>query len=39
MVSYTPPAGVSNASDNFAYVVTHGKGGVNPGVVTVQLDP
>jgi hypothetical protein len=37
MVTYTPPAGASNVTDYFVYVVTDGKGGVGAAVIAVQI--
>lgn len=37
VVTYTPPAGVSNQTDYFVYVVTDSKGGVRAAVVTVNI--
>ena len=34
---YTPPAGASNVTDYFVYVVTDGKGGVGAAVIAVQI--
>jgi len=36
-VTYTPPAGVSNKTDYYVYVVTDGKGGVGAAVITVRI--
>jgi len=36
-VTYTPPAGVSNRTDQFVYVVTDGRGGVAAAVMSVQI--
>jgi len=37
MATYTPPAGASNVTDYFVYVVTDGKGGVGAAVIAVQI--
>jgi hypothetical protein len=37
-VTYTPPAGATNKSDYFVYVVTDGKGGVNAAVIKVLIE-
>jgi hypothetical protein len=37
-VTYTPPAGVTNKSDYFVYIVTDGKGGVNAAVIKVLIE-
>jgi hypothetical protein len=37
IATYTPPAGVSNRTDNFVYVVSDGNGGVGAAIVTVQI--
>jgi hypothetical protein len=37
MAIYTPPAGASNVTDYFVYVVTDGKGGVGAAVIAVQI--
>lgn len=39
VVTYTPPASVSNVSDEFVYVTTDGLGGVGAAVVTVAIGP
>jgi hypothetical protein len=36
-VTYTPPVGVSNRTDQFVYVVTDGNGGVAAAVINVQI--
>jgi len=36
-VTYTPPAGVSNQTDNFVFVVQDSHAGVNAGVVSIQI--
>jgi len=37
MATYTPPAGASNVTDYFVYVVTDGKGGVGAAVIAVEI--
>ncbi len=37
MATYISPAGASNVTDYFVYVVTDGNGGVNAAVVTIQI--
>jgi len=37
VVTYAPPAGLTNATDAFAWVVTDGRGGVGAAVVTVLI--
>jgi len=37
MAIYTPPAGASNVTDYFVYVVTDGKGGVGAAVIAVEI--
>jgi len=37
MATYTPPAGASNVTDYFVYVVADGKGGVGAAVIAVQI--
>jgi hypothetical protein len=37
MATYTPPAGASNVTDYFVYVVSDGKGGVGAAVIAVQI--
>jgi hypothetical protein len=39
VVTYTPPASVSNVSDEFVYVTTDGLGGVGAAVVSVAIGP
>jgi hypothetical protein len=36
-VIYTPPAGGSNLTDGFVYVVSDGKGGKDIGVVSIHV--
>lgn len=36
-VTYTPPAGVTNRTDHFVYVVTDGNGGVAAAVISIQI--
>ena len=36
-VIYTPPAGGSNLTDGFVYVVSDGKGGKNVGIVSIRV--
>lgn len=35
--TYTPPAGVVNATDRFVYVVTDGRGGVSAAVISIRI--
>ncbi len=35
--TYTPPAGATGGTDNFVYVVTDGRGGVNAAVITIRI--
>ena len=37
VVTYTPPAGLSQRTDHFVYVATDGKGGVDATVVAVDI--
>jgi hypothetical protein len=36
-VIYTPPAGATGGTDNFVYVVTDGRGGVNAAVIRILI--
>ena len=36
-VTYTPPAGATGGTDNFVYVVTDGRGGVNAAVIRILI--
>jgi len=36
-VTYTPPAGATGGTDNFVYVVTDGRGGVNAAVIRIRI--
>lgn len=36
-VTYTPPAGATNVTDRFVYVVTDGRGGVSAEVISIRI--
>ena len=35
--TYTPPAGATNVTDRFVYVVTDGRGGVSAEVISIRI--